>query len=273
MVAGGVIRCAALVLLLAGCDGTTEDDGGGSGSGGNGALTNAGMLSFFSIAPSETQPDGFDMAWGRFWEGHPPPCFPYQQQGCQALAACIPPPEAGLAEGAGAIELHAQREVTLLPPDYEWSGEERSWGPLGSIAFDANGDPGGPPAFSAELLAPSYPLLTQPEPPEPGATLTLDRSQALEVTWSEAEQGDVLLLVTSVHRALEGFACRWQGGFGSVPASFMSYLSPTEPGDPETYWDVQLLGYSDTRLSAGSFEIVASATASRRESLFSAEVR
>jgi hypothetical protein len=266
MTVSGWVTMGIVAAPLLGC-GQSERKGGGEPQ--SVEVTDGGSVSLLDIEPSEGLPEGLYFASASFWRGPPAPCTIYPEHGCKQAVRCESWPEHS---PQGQVSITAGSAAPLALPSNE---RGRLWQPGEAIVVEGEATADSP-SFTASLVGPSYPVLSQPKPPLMfGAFVDIDRQQPLELVWNEDALGSVHLLVSAFDVTLGALVCTWPAsdGRGTVPAELMATLEPTEEGNDDTYWQFTLLGGNRVVAESESFEIEVSATATGSNSSFPAFVR
>ena len=173
---------------------------------------------------------------------------------------------------AGAISLGLPLVPTLFPPEYQTVDEGELFVPGEVFSIDAEGDFEGVPAFSGSMTAPSYPVFLAPPSLSVGSEgyVLIDRTQPLELEWSDAEHADAILSVSALDQTVGHFTCRFRAvdARATIPAEMMSTLTASVPGNTQTYFQFRMIGWSDLVIPADTFEIVATAHAESNQTSF-----
>jgi hypothetical protein len=266
MAVSGWVRMGLVATLLLGCGQSKRNEGSEPPSV---EVTDAGSVSLLNSEPSPGLPEGLYFAGASFWRGPPAPCTLYPEHGCKEAVRCEPWPDDS---PHGRVSITAGSAAPIALPSNE---RGRLWQPgeLIVVESEATADS---PTFSASLVGPSYPVLSEPKPPLMfGVFVEIDRQQPLDLVWNNDAQGSVHLLVSAFDVTRGALACTWPGsdGRGTVPAELMATLEPSEDGNDDTYWQFTLLGSNSVVLEAESFDIRVSTTATGDNSSFPAFVR
>lgn len=175
-------------------------------------------------------------------------------------------PEAGApaaAPNAGTITVSetAEFDIALKGDDsgtYDFFfGSAQVWSPGNEISITAPGAT--VPALDEKLPAPADVKITAPAWPAPPATLSIKRSEPLNLTWTDGTTGDVTVMFSSVKGTRSAtISCKFSAdaGEGSVPAAALGKLeqdaqSTISVGSSSTK-TVDKSGWSITMTATGS---------------------
>ena len=138
---------------------------------------------------------------------------------------------------AGIIHVTAGSNTLTLTPDANATyamvtSQSRLWNAGQPIDFQAAGDV--VPAFSATLPGIDPVVITVPVFPAAGAALSVNRSNALSVAWSNGVAGSVFVMLASSGSSQHTLSvtCDFDAsaGSGSVPSSLLAKLPATGQG-------------------------------------------
>lgn len=156
---------------------------------------------------------------------------------CDTSGATTPPPSGtpGKAPHASDITVTGAGNVTLTADDKgvyaAKTGQTELYKPDTDVAVKAKGD--SVPAFDKSIKAPSNITVTAPAWPAAGQPFQLDRTKAINLTWTGGTSGDVSASFASTTTGkLASVTCKFpaKDGKGDVPAAALGKLLVTTSG-------------------------------------------
>jgi hypothetical protein len=223
-------QCVPVVVGPSGDGGGGADGGAGQAGSDTGAPASVGWVLFGQMF--EGTPDAIGWAAAAFVrvEGIAGACQVLADDGTCRLMDC-PAPVSAPAQSldAGTVRVIAEQTIELVRgTDGTYSPPEvvgEVWTPGQTITVGWDGMSGDPPALSTSLEGPGPVRLVSPVA---GATITVDPSQGIPVTWQGGTVGYVDVQVAAQTGPSRSVSCRWpvSTGQGTVPASVLSGMSP-----------------------------------------------